>query len=362
MKAESNDGDANVEPSDEELAELEALYASFVDADLMPLWTQRAGLMPAQPAPRTQAHLWRWSVLSEIAARAGDLVKVGRGGERRAIALANPGLAGEPSITPNLWAAVQYLAPGETAPSHRHSQTAFRFVIEGEGVWTNVNGDAVAMRQGDLLLTPSWHWHEHHNPSSNPMLWLDGLDIPLVDRAEAGFFEFGPDTLSTTSTPAVSINEELWAHPGLRPLGQPAPVSSPLLAFRWENTDRSLQAQLDLQARGHPSALNEGHAAVRFMNPATGGDALTTIRLEMHRLRPGSQRLASQVVGATVWQVLSGAGEAQIADTVFELKRGDIFVVPSWAPFTLRADEALDAFCFGDAPVYERLGLQQQQR
>ena len=106
------------------------------------------------PAPRAVPFVWKWSTLYPLAQRAGDLVPVGRGGERRAIALANPGLGGAPYVTPTLWAAIQYLGPRETAPEHRHSQNAFRFVVEGEGVWTVVNGDPVAMRRGDFLLTP----------------------------------------------------------------------------------------------------------------------------------------------------------------------------------------------------------------
>ena len=121
---------------------------------MTPLWLTREGLMPFHPQPRAVPHLWRWAELYPLAARSADLVPVGRGGERRAISLGNPGLPGDPYATPTLWAAIQYLAPRENAPEHRHTQSAFRFVLEGEGVWTVVDGDPVAMRRGDLLLTP----------------------------------------------------------------------------------------------------------------------------------------------------------------------------------------------------------------
>ena len=149
---------------------------------MTPLWLTREGLMPFHPQPRAVPHLWRWADLLPLAARSADLVPVGRGGERRAISLGNPGLAGDPYTTPTLWAAIQYLAPREDAPEHRHTQSAFRFVLEGEGVWTVVDGDPVAMRRGDLLLTPGWAFHGHQNVSDAPMAWLDGLDIPLVAR------------------------------------------------------------------------------------------------------------------------------------------------------------------------------------
>ena len=140
----------------EHQARLKQLYADFEAAGMTPLWLTREGLMPFHPQPRAVPHLWRWADLLPLAARSAELVPVGRGGERRAISLGNPGLTGDPYTTPTLWAAIQYLAPREDAPEHRHTQSAFRFVLEGEGVWTVVDGDPVAMRRGDLLLTPGW--------------------------------------------------------------------------------------------------------------------------------------------------------------------------------------------------------------
>ncbi|WP_435863494.1 cupin domain-containing protein, partial [Streptomyces prunicolor] len=133
-------------------AEEKQLYDDFAQHGLIPLWTQREDLMPLRPTPKAVPHVWHWGDLYPLAARAGELVPVGRGGERRAIAVSNPGLPGLPYATPTLWAAIQYLGPGEIAPSHRHSQNAFRFVLEGEGVWTVVDGDPVAMRRPQVGL------------------------------------------------------------------------------------------------------------------------------------------------------------------------------------------------------------------
>ena len=207
---------ASADPTADEAAELTRLYEDFAAAGMAPLWTQRAGLQPQSPKPSAVPAKWAWSTLFELAERAGRLVPVGRGGERRAIALANPGLSADPYSTPTLWAAIQYLGPHETAPAHRHTQSAFRFVVEGSGVWTNVEGDAVAMRRGDLLLTPSWHFHEHHNTSDRPMAWIDGLDIPLISKLDASFFEFGPDTLSNDGHARLVLR---GAHLGIRVCG-----------------------------------------------------------------------------------------------------------------------------------------------
>src|SRR5947208_4316081 len=236
-------GPGQPEPS----PELEELYRGFERELLVPLWTEIGDLMPLHPRTKASAHLWRWDKLVALADRAGHLVPVGRGGERRAIALANPSLGGKPYVTPTLWAAIQYLMPGEDAPEHRHTQHAFRFVVEGEGVWTVVDGDPVAMRRGDFLLTPGWAFHGHHNQSDTPMAWLDGLDIPYAHAMGSGFFELGPDEVSDRSTPSVSRAERLWAHPGLRPVSQAgATVSSPIAAYRWEPTDAALADQPSL--------------------------------------------------------------------------------------------------------------------
>lgn len=291
-----------------------------------------------------------------LAERSGELVPVGRGGERRAIALANPGLGGAPFATPTLWAAIQYLNPREDAPVHRHTQHAFRFVVEGEGVWTVVDGDPVAMRRGDFLLTPGWRFHGHHNQSDTPMAWLDGLDIPFSHYVGSTFFEFGPDVVADHSTPDRSRAERLWAHPGLRPVSVPGPMSSsPIAAYRWEHTDAALRDQLDLETEGHAGVAEPGHAAVRFTNPTTGGDVMPTLRAEVHRLRPSTVTATRREVGSSVWQVFDGTGTVQVGERSWQVGRGDLIAVPSWQPLTITSDSTLDLFRFSDSPIFERL-------
>jgi gentisate 1,2-dioxygenase len=336
--------------------ELDELYRGFEQERLVPLWTEIGDLMPLQPTPAAQPHAWRWNTLLPLAERAGELVPVGRGGERRAIALANPGLGGAPYATPTLWAAIQYLGPREVAPEHRHTQNAFRFVVEGEGVWTVVNGDPVAMRRGDFLLTPGWNFHGHHNTGDQPMAWLDGLDIPFVHYTGSGFFEFGADAVSDVSTPDRSRAERLWAHPGLRPVSQTAQLTnSPIAAYRWEHTDAALTEQLDLEAEGHSGVVEPGHAAVRYSNPTTGGDVMATLRAEFHRLRAGTVTATRQEVGSAVWQVFSGRGTVRLGEREWQVGHGDLFVVPSWVPVTLEAETELNLFRFSDAPIFEAL-------
>jgi gentisate 1,2-dioxygenase len=364
VRLQATDGPGQPTPS----AELEELYRGFEKELLVPLWTEIGDLMPAHPQPKAQPHLWRWDNLLPLAQRAGELVPVGRGGERRAIALANPSLGGRPFASPTLWAAIQYLMPGEDAPEHRHTQNAFRFVVEGEGVWTVVGGDPVAMRRGDFLPQAGWNWHAHHNATDHPMAWIDGLDIPFQYTSEAQFFELGREDISDAErvTPDRSRAERLWGHPGMRPVGVEAPAGgTPLLAYRWENTNRALGDQLALEVDGFPGVVEPGHAAVRFTNPATGSDVLPTIRTEFHRVRSGAETAPRSEVGSSVYQVFDGSGTVTVGTETWTVTRGDMFVVPSWQPLSIRSEAgatdsdsgALDLFRFSDAPIFEALNL-----
>ena len=338
--------------------ELQQLYRDFDANNMAPLWTQRDDLMPMTPAPAAVPHVWRWSTLYDIAARSGELVPVGRGGERRAIGLVNPGLPGTAYATPTLWAAIQYLGGHETAPEHRHSQNAFRFVVEGEGVWTVVGRDPVPMNRGDFLPQAGWNWHAHHNAANRPMAWIDGLDIPFSSYTDVGFFEFGSERVTDEASPDVSRAERLWAHPGVRPLsGLDDKISSPLSAYRWEHTDAALREQLALEDEGYPATVEPGHAAIRYTNPTTGGDVMPTIRCEFHRIRAGAEPALRHEVGSSVWQVFEGTGSVVLGDTEHALEKGDLFVVPSWVPWSLRADTEFDLFRFNDGPVIDRLGF-----
>jgi len=351
---------------------LEELYRSFDKELLVPLWTEIGDLMPVHPHSAAVAHLWSWERLLQLAEQAGELVPVGRGGERRAIALANPGLGGRPFATPTLWAAIQYLLPGEDAPEHRHTQHAFRFVIEGEGVWTVVGGDPVPMNRGDFLPQAGWNWHAHHNASSRPMAWLDGLDIPLQYVVDAQFYENGRAEISDGErvTPDRSRSELLWGHPGLRPLTGTAGISgSPLLSYKWEFTNQALKDQLVLERSGFGGTVAPGHAAVRYVNPATGGDVLPTIRAEFHRIVRGAETAPVHETGSSVYAVFDGSGTVSVGDTTWSVTRGDLFVVPSWHGFSAKSEAgttdsdegALDLFRFTDAPLFEALHLDRKE-
>ncbi|MEZ5826817.1 MAG: cupin domain-containing protein, partial [Geminicoccaceae bacterium] len=224
------------------------------------------------------------------------------------------------------------------------------------GVWTVVNGDPVRMSRGDLLLTPGWNFHGHHNVATEPMAWIDGLDIPFSQQMDVGFFEFGSERVTDNATPNYSQGERLWCHPGLRPLSQlQDTVSSPIGAYRWEFTDRALTEQLLLEDEGQPATVAPGHAAIRYVNPTNGGDVMPTMRCEFHRLREGTETRTRNEVGSTVFQVFEGKGAVVMNGKRHALDKGDLFVIPSWIPWSLQAESRFDLFRFSDAPIMERL-------
>jgi gentisate 1,2-dioxygenase len=229
------------------------------------------------------------------------------------------------------------------------------------------------MRRGDFLPQAGWNWHAHHNATQEPMAWIDGLDIPFQYRTEAQFFEFGRDEISDAErgTPDRSRSERLWGHPGLRPLSAAAlSPGSPLLAYKWEFTNRALDDQLALEAEGFGGTVEPGHAAVRFTNPASGADVLPTIRAEMHRVARGTETAPVRSTGSSVFQVFDGSGTVTVGGVTWPVTRGDLFVVPSWEPFSVHSEAgasdsdsgALDLFAFSDAPVFEALQLARTHR
>src|SRR5450631_225073 len=175
-------------------------YDEISRANLTPLWEVLHALVPTAPTtPCVPAH-WRYAELRPHLMRAGELISAEEA-VRRVLILENPALRGQSCITQSLYAGLQLILPGEVAPSHRHTQSALRFIVEGAGAYTAVDGERTIMHEGDFVITPTWTWHDHGNDSSKPMVWLDGLDIPLVAMFNAGFAENGESDEQVVTVP-----------------------------------------------------------------------------------------------------------------------------------------------------------------
>jgi gentisate 1,2-dioxygenase len=331
---------------------VEVGYDEFCGAlaahDLQALWSLQRKIMPDVPIPSTRPWLWKWDTVFPLARRAGEIITIERGGDRRVLALANPGLNGLPFTSTTLWGAVQYLGPGETAPAHRHTPSAIRFVMAGSGVYTTVDGDACEMEPGDLILTPNWKWHDHNNYGDEPMVWFDGLDLPLMVTLESIFFENHPDLQQPVR--GHGLSEQLYTGPGVAPAGaERDPRNSPLLRYSWANTERQLE-ELRRSEDGP-------EVTVEYLNPVTGGPAIRTFSNEMKRIVPGAKTSTRRTTGSSVHVVFQGAGRTVIDGMAFDWGPGDVFVVPSWAAVDHEATEQADHFVISDRPVLEAFRL-----
>jgi gentisate 1,2-dioxygenase len=328
----------------------QAFYREIDQAGVAPLWEVLHALLPSEPRTPCVPAIWRYEQLRPWLMEAGELITAEEA-IRRVLVLENPGARGSSSITHSLYAGLQLILPGEIAPSHRHSQSALRFVIEGTGAYTAVEGERVSMHPGDFIITPSWTWHDHGNPGQEPVVWLDGLDIPLVAFFDAQFAENYP----TAVHPVTRAEGESLARFGanLMPLDYtPKSRTSPLFWYPYERTRPALEALA--RADGpHPC---HGHK-MRFVNPVTGGWPMPTMGTFIQLLPRGFTGRPYRSTDATVFSVVEGKGRAKIGDQSFDFMPRDHFVAPSWHRCELTAEEETVLFSFSDRPVQEALDI-----
>jgi len=324
-------------------------------AQIHGLW-ELASQMTRHPEPKAIAHMWKSSLLEAMVRESGEVVPVGE--ERRALQLFNPGLEGRWATTNTMIAAVQLLLPGEVARAHRHTPTAIRFIMEGAGAYTAVDGERVYMEPGDLILTPSWAWHDHGNETDKPVVWMDGLDVPLVQALNAMFFQMYDVPQVPLSKPK-NASVHLHGHVSLNPTWvKERPRSSPLLLYSWETTWQSLNALRDVDGNAHDGV------ALEYTHPQTGCSLLPTMACWIQMLRPGERTKAHRHTGSAVYYVVRGAGETIIDGRRFAWGRGDIIVLPSWALHehaNVSSRDAAVLFSIQDRPVLDALGLYREE-
>jgi gentisate 1,2-dioxygenase len=292
---------------------------------LIPLWELEAKIMGLVPAPRTRPWLWQWEDLYAIAERAGSLIPVERGGDRRAIALSNPGQDGLPYATSTLWAAVQWLNGREVAPAHRHTSQAIRFIIDGAGSYSTVEGDKVFLERGDLVLTPPWLWHDHGSESDERAVWMDALDIPLNNFLDASFFENYPHETQKVDK-QVNGSVLKYGVGQMRPAWEePSRGYPPMSTYKWADTERALENLAKVAADRYDDVVLE------YTNPHTGGPVMKSFSCWIQMLRPGVRTAAHRHTGSWVYLAFEGNGETIIDGVRFTWGPGDMFVVPGWA-------------------------------
>lgn len=339
--------------------ELLAYYEDLEKFETGALWTVANKIEPWQPKSASVPVLWRYRDLREHVLRSVALVTPEKAG-RRVIYLNNPGRRDVAAAVGWLYSGLQVMHPGELASAHAHSASALRFIMEGRGAYTIVDGHKMTLGANDFVLTPNGTWHEHGvSDDGTPCIWQDGLDIPLVNAMEAGFYVVHPE-LNQAVTHPVNDSTATWAAPALHPQnGTWSKAYSPLFKYEWAPTYESLQRYAQV-TDGNPF---DG-ILMNYVNPLTGGPVMPTMGASMQLLRPGEHTQAHRHTGSFLYQVAKGSGHSVINGQRFEWKERDIFCVPSWAFHEhANASATQDAclFCFNDMPVMNALGLYREE-
>lgn len=341
-------------PNDRD-ALLRSLYDEMRPRGLTPLWEVLHALVLSEPSSLARPHKWGYAEARDFLMRAGDLISAEEA-ERRVLILENPGLPGKSSITPSIYAGLQLILPGEIAPCHRHAQCALRFVLQGSGAYTTVDGEKAVMQPFDLVLTPGMQWHDHGNPTDEPMIWMDGLDIPTVAAFDASFSERLAQKVHPETAPA---GESLARYgQNMRPMAGSAadyrPAAQPLFHYPYKQWRSSLAAM----ARSAAVDPHLGHA-LEFRNPADGGHVMPTVAAHVRLLPAGFETRPRRSTDGTVFVVVEGAAEFTVGETDFKLGPRDTVVVPSWQPLVIRSSGASDLvlFAFSDKATQQKLNL-----
>jgi gentisate 1,2-dioxygenase len=332
--------------------------------NLVEFWKQRMEIEIQEPRLTAVPHHWKWSDISPRLAVAASTVPIEEC-ERRALVFSNPGLSGKPYITQTLFAAYSLYNPGERAPVHRHTPNASRFVLEGNGGFTVVNGEKIQMSRGDLVLTPNGCWHDHGNEGTEPVIWVDVLDVPLSESLNATIFEFDyvedkqPKTTQSIAAPS-GYSTHLYSRGGLTPTfvdhRRGRVDHSPMFVYRWKDTRAALDAMSGLPGSPYDAIT------VEYTNPVSGGPVLQTMSYRSTLLRAAERTLPQRRTSSSVFVVLEGTGKTEINGKTFEWKPNDVFCAPAWSWYhhESTSGEAV-LYSVTDEPALKKLGFMRKQ-
>ncbi len=287
--------------------------------------------------------------------------------ERRMLRFVNPGTPDWKYVTQTLSVSIQQILPGELAVPHRHTASAIRFFLKGRS-YTTVEEDKCEMEPGDLIVTPGWEWHDYGNEGTEPGVWIDALDLPLVQHLDScGYLEsieeevgYQLSTENKLKVRAAGISERRYSAVGLRPLTDSQGTSrrAGLIHYRWRNTYPALKR---LAAAGESNAYDD--VMMEYVDPATGNSVYPTFACCIQLIRPGVKTLAHRQASCAVYYVFEGKGESVIGGRVFEWSAGDFFVVPHyfWHEHANHSKEPAILFSLQDFPLMRNLQIYREE-
>lgn len=324
------------------------LDAELEKKNLSGYWNVRARAYEAD-AP----YLWKWADLYDGLMQASEQVGF-EFSERRSIRLVNPNVPGN-STSRNLQFSFSVVNPGEIARAHRHNLAAIRFVVQGKNAYTIVEGERFPMAPGDLILTPNWTWHDHINESDEPIIWLDGLDAPLIQAQNILFFEqYDKEIQALTRAQADSTKRFGFAR-----RTSPVAAAQRGVPFRydWKSTYDSLRSMPDADVDPF-----DGHL-LRYVNPITSGYTLPTMSCEVQLITPGMATQMHRHTSSVLCFVFQGRGRTRIGEDVLDWQKGDCFVIPHWQWHAHENgnDEGVVLFSINDRPITEALQLYREE-
>jgi gentisate 1,2-dioxygenase len=314
-----------------------------------------------QPTTPCVPALWQYEKIRPFIMRSGEVITAEEA-VRRVLILENPALPGSSSITQSLYAGLQLIMPGEVAPSHRHTQSALRFIVEGSGAYTAVNGERTTMRPGDFIITPSMTWHDHGNVADVPVVWLDGLDIPLIRYLDAGFAENSVEkSQQITAQEGSSFAKFGYNMAPVRTSSSPFGATSPIFSYPYDRSREALHKLEQLE----PIDAWDG-VKLRYVNPLTGGSPMPTMATFMQRLPSGFEGLPYRQTDGAIFSVVEGSGSVTIEHAgktvMFNFSPRDHFVIPSWHTAKLSSASGCVLFSYSDRPVQQVLSIHREER
>lgn len=336
----------------------EEFYSDLRELAAAPLWTVLSNLVSPTPPQGFTPHTWRFDDMRPLLDRSGEVISAAEA-ERRVLMLENPAYPGEARITEMLYAGLQLLLPSETAPCHRHSQSALRFMLEGKGAHTAVDGERVDMKPFDLVLTPAGRWHDHGNEGDEAVIWLDGLDIPIVTAFGASFAQSAVDKTNTPAMRPAGTSRAIFGE-NMRPLHQPAIRTEAYRGLfhypyeRWREALKSYSRDSEFDPR-------QGFA-MEFIDPQSGKAVLPTMSAGVRLLSSGSSTIPYRTTESQVFVGVEGRGSIRISEMQFDIGPRDIVAAPGWAKRSIVAETDLVLFDFSDRAAQRQLGLWREER